>query len=120
VASGYATVFGKTTYKEVKPSRSLDRTNPSAEDENVSSPNRAIVLTDPQHARRERDEPYLTSVKDATLLTESRIPVKPDEDGSSTTSLAPGWKQQASWGVRGAVVWIGGFAVAVVWAVLLC
>lgn len=52
----------------------------------------------------------------------SRIPAGPDEDGTLTAaqSLAPGWKQQASWGPGGAGLWMGTCVCALIWAVLLC
>lgn len=50
----------------------------------------------------------------------SQIADSPDESGTSTISLAPGWKQQASWTTTGAGVWVGGCMFALAWTVLLC
>lgn len=55
-----------------------------------------------------------------TVDNRPRIADKTGANGTGTTSLAPGWKQTASWTTAGAGVWVGGCMFALAWTILLC
>jgi len=118
VEAGLQEMPGKTTT-----TTPFNRTKPSPANKGSGTGDRAIMLAAPCQQRDERDEPNLRS-KDGTkpFANGPRIVAGRDEDGTSRTShsLAPGGKQQASWGTGGAAMWIGGLMFALFWTVLLC
>jgi hypothetical protein len=66
-------------------------------------------------------EPLFTFANGTKLFPDyPRLANSQDTNGISSTSLAPGWKQQASWTTGGVGVWVWGCMFALAWTVLLC